>query len=185
MANAKTTNSGKPYASRTKITATQSLEQIKADLRRFGATGFAQAEDDTRVALMFVLGKQGSPDERRVRFTMYLPSKEDQRFTHTKVNSSSALYRRSPAETEKLWDAEIMRLWRALALGIKGKLILVEEGIETIEEAFYAHVVTPSGHTIYEESHLAIAEAYRTGIMPRQLILDVPQDTRLLEGRQG
>jgi hypothetical protein len=41
-------------------------------------------------------------------------------------------------------------LWRALYLGIKGKLVCVAEGIETFEQAFYAHLVTQDDQILSE-----------------------------------
>jgi len=42
-------------------------------------------------------------------------------------------------------------LWRGVLLGIKGRLVNVKDGVETFEEAFYAHLVTESGKRVYEE----------------------------------
>jgi len=51
--------------------------------------------------------------------------------------------------------------WRALLLSIKAKLVSVEAGIETFEEAFMAHVVMPDGSTIAEHVKPKIAQAYK------------------------
>jgi hypothetical protein len=51
----------------------------------------------------------------------------------------------------KMKDQEIRSRWRALFLVIKAKLEGIDAGIETIEEAFLAHVVTPTGRTVMEE----------------------------------
>lgn len=42
------------------------------------------------------------------------------------------------------------RLWRCLVASVKGKLISVEEGIETFDQAFIGHVVLKGGMTVSE-----------------------------------
>jgi hypothetical protein len=51
--------------------------------------------------------------------------------------------------------------WRALLLSIKAKLVSVESGIETFEEAFMAHVVMPDGSTVSEHVKPRIETAYK------------------------
>jgi hypothetical protein len=47
-------------------------------------------------------------------------------------------------------DQQQRELWRALHLGIKGKLVCVASRIESFEQAFWAHIVTETGETVYE-----------------------------------
>jgi hypothetical protein len=60
-------------------------------------------------------------------------------------------------------DARRRQRARALMLVIKAKLESVESQIETAEEAFFAHVVTPNGRTVYEEAAENVARGYLTG----------------------
>lgn len=152
------------YAEGTAVSADRSLQEIKQTLRRFGATGFAHAEDETRVALMFVIAG-GTDQERRVRFTMYLPAFDEKQF-RPKAENQHTLLRTTAERTRARYEQEINRKWRALAEGIKAKLVLVEEEIETIEQAFWAHIVLPNNQTLYEATQPQIAEAYRTKQMP-------------------
>lgn len=55
-------------------------------------------------------------------------------------------------------DQQRRELWRALYLGIKGKLVCVASGIETFEQAFYAHLVMESGKTVSEELQPALKQ---------------------------
>ena len=55
--------------------------------------------------------------------------------------------------------------WRALLLSIKAKLAAVDDGIETFEQAFLAHIVMPDGLTVGEHTHERIASAYQSGTM--------------------
>lgn len=49
---------------------------------------------------------------------------------------------------EKLDAKEERRLWRALYMAIKAKLVIASEGIETFDEVFLANIVTPDGSTV-------------------------------------
>ncbi|WP_199520077.1 hypothetical protein [Fulvimarina endophytica] len=59
--------------------------------------------------------------------------------------------------------------WRALGLVIKAKLESVDAGIETLEDAFMAHIVMPDDSTVSEHIRPRIAQAYATGTMPALL----------------
>lgn len=63
--------------------------------------------------------------------------------------------------------------WRALLLAIKAKLAAVDDGIETFEQAFLAHIVMPDGLTVGEHTHERIESAYRGG--PLQPLLPGPR----------
>lgn len=76
--------------------------------------------------------------DRRIMFRLVMPKSEDQK-------------RR--------------QRWRSLLLTIKAKLTSVEDGIETFEEAFLAHIVMPDGSTVGENVKPAIASAYSDGKM--------------------
>jgi hypothetical protein len=90
-------------------------------------------------------------NDRRVRFVMEMPDRNERRFTHTVARGQ----RREQ--------------WRALALVIKAKLAAVNAKIVTFEEEFLAHVVLPNGHTVWEETQQPIAAAYASGLMPELL----------------
>lgn len=64
---------------------------------------------------------------------------------------------------------EERRMWRALVLALKSKLESVESGIETFDEAFLAHVVTPDGTTVGEWAKEQIKVMYERGSMPKLL----------------
>lgn len=56
--------------------------------------------------------------------------------------------------------------WRALLLTIKAKREAVESGIETVEQAFLAHIMLPDGRTLSEWAEPTLRLAYETGEMP-------------------
>lgn len=47
-------------------------------------------------------------------------------------------------------EREERRRWRSLLLAIKGRLVSVADQVETLEQAFLAHVVMEDGLTIFE-----------------------------------
>lgn len=50
-------------------------------------------------------------------------------------------------------EQEARRIWRVLFHGLKARLVSVEEGVETFEEAFLAHLVDPAtGRTLWEQA---------------------------------
>jgi hypothetical protein len=51
-----------------------------------------------------------------------------------------------------LYEQEERRIWRVLAWNLKTRMVAVEEGLETFEEAFLAHLLDErTGQTIYEQ----------------------------------
>lgn len=49
-------------------------------------------------------------------------------------------------------EQEARRIWRVIAWGLKARMVAVEEGVETFEQAFLAHLLDPrTGQTIYEQ----------------------------------
>jgi hypothetical protein len=51
-----------------------------------------------------------------------------------------------------LYEHEEKRIWRVLAWNLKARMVAVQEGVETFEEAFLAHLLDPrTGTTIYEQ----------------------------------
>lgn len=128
-----------PYAESTKVPVAQSRTEIERLLIRAGADGFAFGWDAGKSMLQFRIA------DRYVRFTIPMPDEVTSR--------------------AKYEQAERQR-WRAMLLVVKGKLESVETGIETIEEAFLAHVVVPDGGTVKDWLGPQLEEAYRAGKMP-------------------
>lgn len=60
-------------------------------------------------------------------------------------------------------DKEQRSRWRALNLSIKAKLVSVDTGIETFEQAFLAHVVLADGQSLYNAVKDGIEQQYVTG----------------------
>lgn len=130
-------------------TTTVAVEKSQGDIRRLllehGATsvGFGELrEGDQGIAVC-----EFGTDERRVRMRVpyKLPDREEA--------EAKAKRARSKTVGQLLHDMneqEAKRIWRVVAWNIKARLVAVEEGVETFEEAFLAHMVTSTGETVYE-----------------------------------
>lgn len=125
------------YAVDTKVPVHQTRNEIEQTLTKFGASSFAFAINETGAMILFEFSG------RRIRFNVALPKGH------------------SEAATAKLQRER----WRALFLSIKAKLVSVDTGIETFEEAFLAHVVLADGSTVAQQALPAIEQQYKTGKM--------------------
>lgn len=150
------------YAEGTTVAPMKSLEEIRATLDRYGATGFAFAERGGKVGVQFDM------KNRSARFTVPLPAMDE--FRTVKVGKYQTR-QRAPEQQKAAYDQAVRQRWRALLLVIKAKLESVESGIESFEEAFQAQLVLPSGQTVGEWLAPQIEAAYRTGNMPPLLAL--------------
>jgi hypothetical protein len=68
---------------------------------------------------------------------------------------SKAVRARSKGVVEirnEMYAQEERRIWRVLAWNLKARLVAVDEGLESFEEAFLPHLIDPrTNRTIYEE----------------------------------
>ncbi|GEL75460.1 hypothetical protein [Myxococcus virescens] len=143
------------FAAGTTVAVSKTEAEIKDLLRSRGATRTAFAEEEGRAVVLFDL------QDRRVKFTMPLPLPVHRSFTHDKRGKQ-----RTQAAATRAWQQACREKWRALLLTMKAKFVSVDNQVETFEEAFLAHIVTPSGKTVGQHALPAVAEAYRTGTMP-------------------
>ena len=124
------------FAEGTSVPASKTRVEIEAMLKRHGATSFLYGEHAGLGNLRFAMR------DRHILFRLKL------------VDENKA-------------PAEHRRRWRALLLVLKGKLESVQDDtIETFEEAFLAHTVTPDGTTVGAVMLPQLADAYRTGHQP-------------------
>lgn len=143
------------YADRTDVTSDRSRAEIERVLRRYGATAFVYGWDRLAATIMFELA------DRRVRFRLPMPDRNDRAFTHTPAKGQ----RRSEDAIEREWEQAQRQRWRALALVIKAKLEAVEAGITTAEQEFLAHICLPDGTTLGDWAQPQLAVAYRRNEM--------------------
>jgi hypothetical protein len=133
------------FAQTTKVPVSRSREEIERALTKYGADQFVSGWERGRSMLGFRV------KSRQVRFELPLPAIEGTA--------------RQQADAEQ----EHRRRWRALLLVIKAKLEAVSSDISTFEHEFLAHIVLPNNQTVASALLPQLAEAYKTGTMPRLL----------------
>jgi hypothetical protein len=148
----------KRYADGTDVPVVKTRAELEALLAKHGATSTAFFTNPRDAAVAFEIAG------RRILFRLTLPDRQDKRFTQYKDAHGYWKPRSETAAAEK-FEAGCRQKWRALLLAIKAKLVSVQEGIETLEEAFMAHVVMPDGQTVAEHVKPRIAAAYESGTM--------------------
>lgn len=150
------------YAADTSVSVAKSRSEIQEMVTRAGAKQFGSMDDDGKATILFSL------KDRRVMFELNLPRVEAHAFRlvrgHKKANA--------PDQQHKAWEQACRSRWRALALAIKAKLVSVEAGIESFEEAFLPHIVVPHDGRAVRFATVAtkaIHDAYVGGKLPPML----------------
>lgn len=146
------------YATRTKVAATRSQEEIERTLERYGATAYMYTKANDTILVMFEM------QHRRIRFVLTLPPREA--FKTTEKGKW-----RSQKTIDESHQQAIRSRWRSLALVVKAKLDSVHTGIETFEEAFMGQIMLPDGQTGKEWMQPQIQAAYESGAMPKVFML--------------
>ena len=139
------------YAARTEVSSTRSLEQIKRLLVGVGAKDIQTAESSSAAAIQFELA------DRRVRFVLPLPSMQEYQVVKTGPRTQR---QRTSSQTMAAWETVTRAKWRALLACIKAKLLSAQSGIETVEEAFLANIVTQDGSTVWQDVVKRSADGY-------------------------
>jgi hypothetical protein len=139
------------YAKNTTVGSDTSRAEIERILTRWGADEYAYMMRATEAQIAF------SYRGLRVRFTLPLPDRNDHEFTHHSRGQ------RTSTAAANAYEQAVRQKWRALALVVKAKLEAVESEISTFEQEFYAHLVLPSGETIYEATAAQVDRMLTTG----------------------
>lgn len=140
------------YAKETSVSVERSRAEIETTVRRYGATAYSSGWNlDGRAQVEFMA------HDRRVRFVLTLPARDEQRF------KLSPARRKRLTESQSLaaWEQACRSKWRSLLLAIKAKLEAVASGISVFEDEFMAFVVDPiTDATIGDHMRPAIAARY-------------------------
>ncbi|MDE2596312.1 MAG: hypothetical protein KGL44_05460 [Sphingomonadales bacterium] len=136
------------YAAETSVNFDRSISEVITLLRKVGAQQIGQVEDVGLYAIQFTLA------DRMIRFRLPLVTE----YTGPKRSRNGRAI-----DPQNVIDQARRQRGRALLLVITAKLESVESGIETIEQAFLAHVVLSDGRTVYERAQEVIAIEYSTG----------------------
>lgn len=127
------------YAQGTEVPVDRTRVQIERVLSNYGCTQFGSGwadVDGCRIA--HVSFRHGGT---AIMLALPMPPLNEFEWTHRGIQ-------RKAAATQKAYDEELKRRWRALGLVIKAKLEAVECGISTIEREFLSDVVLPNGQTL-------------------------------------
>jgi len=146
------------YAAKTTVASDRSRAEIERILERYGASSFMYGWQRERAIVAFEM------HDRRIRFELPMPNREDRAFTRT----PTSLVRTEKARQEA-YEQAVQQRWRALALVIKAKLEAVESHISSFEQEFMANIVLPSGETVGESILPQVEIAYKGGVLPSLL----------------
>lgn len=135
------------YAAETAVTPEKSRSEIERTLERYGASDFGYMVTGTSAQVAFKVG------EHTVRMRLELPPVSA--FTSTETGRSRAGVAATNAR-----EKAVRQRWRALALAVKAKLEVIDSGLATFEEEWFAYLVLPGGGTVFEQA----AEQYRASI---------------------
>jgi hypothetical protein len=141
------------YAESTAVSSETSRGEIERTLARYGASSFMYGWDHDKAIVAFVA------NERQVRFSLPMPSRDSREFTHTAERG----LKRTATAAAAAYDQAVRQRWRALNLVIKAKLEAVETGIVTFEQEFGMHYMLPSGETVGEWLSPQLAQVYLEG----------------------
>lgn len=133
---------GGTYAKTTTVSPEKSRMEIEQTLMRYGAERFMYATEPGHAMVMFEI------KDRTVRFIIPIPAGSE--FATYRRKGAYSDTKRTDKARDEAWAQEVRRRWRALCLCIKAKLEGVESGIETLEEAFLAHMVLEDGRSFAE-----------------------------------
>lgn len=148
------------YASDTSVSVAKSRGEIEDMVQRAGGQRFASMYEPTRAVVLFELA------DRRIMFELPLPNREGFATREDRWGTKHAV----PIDKQQRdWEQACRSKWRALGLTIKAKLVSVESGVETFEDAFLAQIMVPTAdgqRRFGEAATKAIHQAYTTGRMP-------------------
>lgn len=147
------------YAENTDVPASRSREDIHRLLEVRKAQRIAIGQEAGAAIVFFQI------DGKAISFRMPLPARDDKRFTH--VNKWRE---RAAGQAEAMWDQACRSRWRGLLLTLKAKFVSVDNGVESMEEAFLAHLALPGGGTVGQKVLPMVAESYATNEPPRFLL---------------
>lgn len=147
------------YARETSVTPEKSIDDIRREVKRFGADKFLIGDDLGGVTIMFRY------DDRVVRFALTFPDRSE--FSKTPKRNQ----RRSKDAVDAAWAAEVRRLHRSLYLCIKAKLVAIEDRVSTFDDEFMPFIVGPDGRTFGEHMRPRIREMIASANRPQMPLL--------------
>jgi hypothetical protein len=136
---------GRAYST-TRVPVAKSQEEVRNLLRKFGADQFTMGEGLDPATGTRWAGVEFVHADTLVRLRAHMrPTTDDAIGEHARATKSKRL------TSDAFEQLEGDRVWRVLVWTIKARLVAVDEGLESFEQAFLAHLVDPSsGRTLWE-----------------------------------
>lgn len=155
------------YAENTRVPVSRTKAAIEDMLTKEGAIRTGITTEPERVTVMFQM------KDRLIRFQMPIPARTEMRFTHV-----DKYRKRAQNAADLLYDQHMRSLWRSLLLSIKAKFVSIENGVETFDTAFLAHIVvsSPDGHKTVGQ--LALPQVAQTYSAPNSPLALPPGDAQ-------
>lgn len=148
------------YAEGTEVSVARSREEIHSMLEKRQAQRIAIATEAGKAIVFFQI------DGKAIAFSTPMPSPDEKRFT----KNTRYPYTRSPEVAARFWEQACREKWRGLLLTLKAKFVSVDNGVETLEEAFLAHLALPGGGTVGQKVLPEVANSYARNEPPRFLL---------------
>lgn len=146
------------FASGTSVPVEKTQAEISAMLLKVGASSFGTVTHvELRKAVIGFTFKK-----IQIEMNVGLPDPQSRNFTQEKRRSWIS---NSESKRQELYNAEVRRRWRCLALALKAKLISVEDGVTTFETEFLPYMVMPNGRTVAANIMPAIEAAKESGML--------------------
>jgi hypothetical protein len=138
----------------TKSPVANSRGEIEKMLRRYGATGLSVSQDyaEGRITIAFVVPNTTEKDAPTIPVRLQASVRD----VYDRLYGRPQLWRTVPGEDRPRWvhnpkgylekqmqQAERVA-WRHLVLWIDAALTAAQAGLQTISEAFFAHIVIPT-----------------------------------------
>lgn len=142
------------YARNTNVSDDRSRVEIERLLIRYGASRFGYFRDERRCLIQFTHKKIN------IQFQVSLPDENDPTFFETPTGRRR---KQSAVISQKLYDREVNRRWRSLALIIKAKLVAIEDGVACFEDEFLPYMVMHDGKTVAEKLLPLVQDAQQSG----------------------
>lgn len=128
--------------------------EIEHMIQSRGGTDYATFSGQQEAKIAFIL------QNRQILFVLPLPDRADKKFQWTNHQMPR---KRSVAAVTEAWEQACRSKWRALLLAIKAKFESIDAGIETFDEVFMPHIMTPDGQRFGDVALPAIDKAYLDG----------------------
>lgn len=127
------------FAKGTTVSVDKTRGEVETMLRKIGASQFGTITDiEGHKAIIGFKWKNIN-----IQMQVGLPDPKDRAFVYPKRGYGC----NSDTKQAELYEGEVRRRWRCLALALKAKIVAVEDKVTTFEKEFLPYMVTDTGET--------------------------------------